>query len=89
MDFATARAHIHAAGARRDLPQRVTGEPGDWFAPGLMEGITPSIGSIDDAYDNALMESINGLYKTERIGLRGFTAERLESSVDAELAMMS
>lgn len=32
-----------------------------------LEGITPSIGSVGDAYDNGLMESIIGLYKTECI----------------------
>ncbi len=32
-----------------------------------LEGIQPSIGSVGDAYDNALMETINGLYKTECI----------------------
>ena len=32
-----------------------------------LEEILPSIGSIGDAYDNALMESINGLYKAECI----------------------
>jgi putative transposase len=30
-------------------------------------GATPSIGSIGDSYDNALAETINGLYKTELI----------------------
>ena len=35
-----------------------------------LEGIRPSIGSVGDAYDNALAETIIGLYKTEcvRIG---------------------
>jgi hypothetical protein len=28
-----------------------------------IEGIRPSIGSVGDAYDNALMVTINGLYK--------------------------
>ena len=32
-----------------------------------LEGIRPSIGSVGDAYDNALMECVNGLYKTECI----------------------
>jgi putative transposase len=32
-----------------------------------LDGIAPSIGSIGDAYDNALMETINGLYKAECI----------------------
>lgn len=52
-------------------------------------GITPSIGSVGDAYDNALMESINGLYKAECIGSRVFTPVRLGSIVDVELATMS
>jgi transposase InsO family protein len=33
-------------------------------------GIEPSVGSIGDSYDNALAESINGLYKTEVIRRR-------------------
>jgi hypothetical protein len=28
---------------------------------------TPSVGSVDDSYDNALAETINGLYKAEVI----------------------
>jgi len=31
------------------------------------DGITPSIGTVGDAHDNALAESINGLYKTELV----------------------
>ena len=34
------------------------------------EGIVPSIGSVGDALDNALMESAIGLYKTELTGAR-------------------
>ncbi len=34
-------------------------------------GAVPSIGSIGDSYDNALAETINGLYKTELIRRRG------------------
>jgi putative transposase len=30
-------------------------------------GILPSVGSVGDSYDNALAETINGLYKTEVI----------------------
>src|SRR5437773_7406408 len=30
-------------------------------------GALPSIGSVGDSYDNALAESVNGLYKTELI----------------------
>ena len=33
-------------------------------------GIEPSVGSVGDAYDNALAEIINGLYKTEVIRRR-------------------
>ena len=34
-------------------------------------GIQPSVGSKGDSYDNALAETINGLYKTELIHKRG------------------
>ena len=34
-------------------------------------GIEPSVGSVGDSYDNALAETINGLYKTEVIYWRG------------------
>lgn len=34
-------------------------------------GIEPSVGSVGDSYDNALAESVIGLYKTELIGQRG------------------
>lgn len=34
-------------------------------------GITASVGSIGDAYDNALAETLNGLYKTELIRQQG------------------
>lgn len=32
-----------------------------------LEGIAPSIGTVGDAFDNALMETVNGLFKTECI----------------------
>ena len=35
------------------------------------EGIDPSVGSVGDSYDNAMAESIIGLYKTEVIRPRG------------------
>jgi putative transposase len=42
------------------------------FTAHLLEaGIDASIGSVGDAYDNALMESTIGLYKTELIKRRG------------------
>ena len=34
-------------------------------------GITPSVGAVGSSYDNALAESINGLYKTEVIRRQG------------------
>ena len=40
-----------------------------WFS--TTSGIEPSVGSVDDSYDNALAEAINGLYKTEVIHRRG------------------
>ena len=34
-------------------------------------GVEPSVSSVGDSYDNALAETINGLYKTEVIRRRG------------------
>jgi len=34
-------------------------------------GIEPSVGSVGDSYDNALAETINGLYKAEAVHRRG------------------
>ncbi|MBF6420840.1 IS3 family transposase, partial [Nocardia farcinica] len=34
-------------------------------------GIQPSVGAVGSSYDNALAETINGLYKTELIKQRG------------------
>jgi putative transposase len=34
-------------------------------------GIQPSVGSVGSSYDNALAETINGLYKTELIKKQG------------------
>ena len=34
-------------------------------------GIEPSVGSVGDSYDNALAETINGLYQAEVIHRRG------------------
>src|SRR4051812_42283916 len=34
-------------------------------------GIEPSVGSVGDSFDNALAETINGLYKAEVIHQRG------------------
>ena len=37
----------------------------------LDAGIAPSVGSTGDAYDNALAETVIGLFKTEVIQRRG------------------
>ena len=34
-------------------------------------GVEPSVGSVGDSYDNALAETINGLFKAEVIHRRG------------------
>jgi putative transposase len=46
----------------------------------LEAGIEPSVGSVGDSYDNALAETINGLFKAEVIHRRGpwRSAETLE-----------
>ena len=51
-------------------------EPGQYlnirYSEHLAEdGIEASIGSVGDAYDNAMAETINGLFKTEVIWRRG------------------
>jgi putative transposase len=58
-------------------------EPGQYVSIKYTErlaeaGIEPSVGSVGDSYDNALAETINGLYKAEVIHRcspwRGFEA---------------
>ncbi len=51
-----------------------------------LEQIHPSIGSVGDAYDNALMESINGLYKTECIRTTIFHTGPYKTIADVEYA---
>ena len=51
-----------------------------------LEGIRPSIGSVGDAYDNALMECVNGLYKTECIRTTVFHAGPYRTIADVEYA---
>jgi putative transposase len=50
------------------------------------EGIRPSIGSVADAYDNALMECVIGLYKTERIRTTVFHSGPYRTIGDVEFA---
>jgi transposase InsO family protein len=54
-----------------------------------LEQIAPSIGTVGDAYDNALMESIIGLYKTECIRPGPFHSEPLRTIADVEYATMA
>lgn len=47
-------------------------------------GIEPSVGSVGDSYDNALAETINGLYKAEVIHRRSWSRRE-----DVELATLA
>jgi transposase InsO family protein len=51
-----------------------------------LEGIHPSIGTVGDAYDNALMESIIGLFKTECIRTTVFHTGAFKTLADVEFA---
>ena len=51
-----------------------------------LEGIAPSIGTVGDAYDNALMESIIGLFKTECIATTVFHDGLYKTLADVEYA---
>jgi len=54
-----------------------------------LEGIAASIGSVGDAYDNALAESTIGLFKTEVIGKGSpFRAHPAKTVDDIEYATM-
>lgn len=50
------------------------------------EGIRPSIGSVADAYDNALMECVIGLYKAECIQTTVFHEGPYKTLADVEYA---
>lgn len=53
------------------------------FTDRLVEaGVDPSIGSVGDAYDNALAESQIGLYKTELINPEGPWRNRDHVEID-------
>jgi putative transposase len=55
----------------------------------VLEGIAASIGSIGDAYDNALAETTIGLYKTEAVGRNSpFLTGPLKTIDDVEYATM-
>jgi len=51
-----------------------------------LEGIRPSIGTVADAYDNALMETVIGLFKTECIRTTVFHSGPYRTIVDVEWA---
>lgn len=51
-----------------------------------LEGIAPSIGTVGDAYDNSLMETINGLYKAECIRTTVFHTGPYRTLSDVEFA---
>ena len=53
-----------------------------------LEDIAPSIGTVGDAYDNALMEGIVGLFKTECIRTTIFHDGPYQSIADIEFATM-
>jgi putative transposase len=54
-----------------------------------LEGITPSVGSVGDALDNALMETIIGLYKTECVRPGPFHTRPFKTLADVEYATMA
>jgi len=51
-----------------------------------LEGIRPSIGTVADAYDNSLMETVIGLFKTECIRTTVFHAGPYRTIADVEWA---
>jgi len=51
-------------------------------------GAVPSIGSVGDSYDNALAETVNGLYKTELIRGPAHGRRPWKSVDDVELATL-
>jgi transposase InsO family protein len=56
----------------------------------VLEGIAPSIGSVGDAYDNALAETTIGLFKTEAVGRRSpFLAGPLRTIDDVKYATVA
>lgn len=69
-----------------DAGKQVTQRQNHWQP--CAAGHPTVLGSIGEAYDNALMGSIKRLYTTECIGSRVFAPERLELIVDIEIAPM-
>jgi putative transposase len=61
LPIAPSTYYVHAARKADRYTQRLT-----------EAGIEPSVGSVGDSYDNALAETINGLYKAEVIHRRSW-----------------
>ena len=57
-----------------------------WTEELALDGIAPSIGSVGDAYDNALMGRINGLYKAECVRTTIFHDGPFKTIADVEFA---
>lgn len=57
-----------------------------WTEKLALDGIAPSIGTLGDAYDNALMETINGLYKAECVRTTVFHDGPYKTIADVEYA---
>jgi putative transposase len=80
---------IGSPGPHQHYPLRRPLEPGQYLSIRYTErlaeaGIAPSVGSRGDSYDNALAESVIGLFKTEVIRRRG----PWRSLEDVELATL-
>lgn len=52
-----------------------------------LESTAPSIGTVGDAFDNALMETVNGLFKTECIRTTVFHPGPFRPLADVEFAI--
>jgi hypothetical protein len=57
-----------------------------WTDKLALDGIAPSIGTVGYAYDNALMETINGLYKAECVRTTIFHDGPYKTIADVEYA---
>src|SRR5262245_51757528 len=74
LEIAPSTYHAHAR--RRSQPETAPDRGVQYVSIKYTErlaeaGLVPSVGSVGDSYDNALAETINGLYKAEVIHRRG------------------
>ena len=51
-------------------------------------GINPSVGSVGDSYDNALAETVIGLFKTEVINCQGSWKSLTQVEMDPRLGAL-